>query len=94
MAESKERYLEEEAMQKSILRQYEILRPEGIVCHTFWHGPDSDIYNDLYVNNHRDNDVRMLFGDYFDQLLIQFYKEFETGDSIIYLGKKRAGLPT
>lgn len=85
-------HLEDEALHNSILRQYEILRPGGIVCHSFWHGQDSEIYNELFVNYHTDNDVRKLFGDYFDHLLIRFYKEFETGDSLFYIGKKREGL--
>ena len=86
-------HLEDEALQNSILRQYEILRPGGIVCHTFWHGQDSEIYNDLFVNYHSDNGIRMLFGDYFDHLLIRYYTEFEKGDSFLYIGKRRERLP-
>ena len=86
-------HLEDDALQNSILRQYEILRPGGIVCHTFWHGQDSEIYNELFVNYHSDDGVRMLFGDYFDTLLIHYYKEFEKGDSFLYIGKKKAGPP-
>lgn len=82
-------HLEDEALQNSILRQYEILRPGGIVCHTFWYGQDSEIYNDLFVNYHSDTGVGMLFGDYFDPLLIQYYEEFEKGDSFLYIGKSK-----
>jgi hypothetical protein len=45
-----------------------------------------------YIRIARGHDFRMLFGDYFDQLLIQFYKEFEKSDSFLYIGKKREGL--
>lgn len=86
-------HLEDEALHSSIKRQYEILKPGGIVCHTFWHGEDSEIYNDLFVNYHTDNDIRSLFEDYFDQLVIQYYQEFEPGDSFLYIGKKREGPP-
>ena len=86
-------HLEDEALQSSILRQYEILHPGGIVCHTFWHGQESEIFNELFVNYHTESDIRSLFEDYFDHLSIQFYKEFETGDSLIYFGKKKKDLP-
>jgi SAM-dependent methyltransferase len=85
-------HLEDETLQNAIPRQYEILHPGGIVCHTFWHGEDSEIYNDLFVNYHTDDGIKMLFGDYFDPLLIRYYKEFEESDSFLYIGKKKEGL--
>ncbi len=82
-------HLEDEALEASIKRQSEVLNPGGIVCHTFWNGEDSEVYNDLFVNYHSDTGIRTLFEDHFDLLLIQFYKEFEKGDSILYIGKKK-----
>jgi len=87
-------HLEDEALINSVRRQYEILKPGGIVCHTFWHGQDSEIYNDLFVNYHTDDGIAMLFGEYFDHKLFHYYKEFEKADSFLYIGKKRKGLPT
>ena len=87
-------HLEDEALEASIKRQFEILNPDGIVCHTFWRGEDSEIYNDLFVNYHTDAGIRTLFEDRFDPLLIRFYKEFEDGDSILYIGKKKKGQPS
>lgn len=82
-------HLEDEALEASIKRQSEVLNPGGIVCHTFWNGEDSEVYNDLFVNYHSDTGIRTLFEEHFDLLLIQFYKEFEKGDSILYIGKKK-----
>jgi cyclopropane fatty-acyl-phospholipid synthase-like methyltransferase len=82
-------HLEDEALEASIKRQSEVLNPGGIVCHTFWNGEDSEVYNDLFVNYHSDTGIRTLFEDHFDLLLLQFYKEFEKGDSILYIGKKK-----
>ena len=82
-------HLEDEALEASVKRQSEVLNPGGIVCHTFWNGEDSEIYNDLFVNKHTDTGIRTLFEDRFDPLLIRFYKEFEKGDSILYIGKKK-----
>ena len=84
-------HLEDEALIKSVKRQYEILHPGGIVCHSFWYGQDSETYNEMFVNYHTDEGICGLFGDYFEHKLIRFYKEFEKGDSFLYIGKKRKG---
>ena len=82
-------HLEDEALETSIHRQAEILKPGGIVCHTFWKGKDSEIYNDLLVNYHTDTGLRELFETLFEPLLIKYYQEFEKSDSLLYIGKKK-----
>lgn len=82
-------HLEDEDLEASVKRQFEILNPGGIVCHSFWKGEDSEIYNDLFVNYQLESGIRALFQDTFDTLLVKFYKEFEEGDSILYIGKKK-----
>lgn len=82
-------HLEDEDLESSIRRQAEILNPGGIVCHSFWRGEDSETYNELFVNYHSDTGLRELFEDRFEPLLIKYYKEFEDGDSILYIGKKK-----
>lgn len=82
-------HLEDEALVASIERQYNILKTGGIVCHSFWKGEESELYNDLFVNYHSDSGLRILFAKYFDPLLIQFYQEFEKSDSILYIGRKK-----
>lgn len=84
-------HLEDAALEASVRRQFDILNPGGIVCHSFWNGEDSEIYNDLFVNYHTDAGISTLFKDRFDPLLIRFYKEFDEGDSILYIGKKKEG---
>lgn len=85
-------HLEDEKLDASIKRQAKILNPGGIVCHTFWRGEDSETYNELFVNYHSDTGLRSMFGAYFDPLLIKYYPEFEEGDSILYIGKKKKEL--
>lgn len=84
-------HLEDEDLEASVKRQFEILKPGGLVCHTFWKGEDSEIYNDLFVNYHTETGIRTLFKKNFDPLLVKFYKEFEEGDSILYIGRKKKG---
>lgn len=86
-------HLEDEALKASIIRQAKILNPGGMVCHTFWEGKDSEIFNNLFVNYHNVTDLRALFENHFETMLIQYYKEFEKDDSILFIGKKKKELP-
>ena len=82
-------HLKDDALIKSIKRQYELLHPGGIVCHSFWYGQDSEYYNDMFVNYHSDEGIRVLFGEYFNHKLFLYYKEFEKADSFLYIGQKK-----
>lgn len=82
-------HLEDDALLSSIKRQFELLHPGGIVCHSFWYGQDSEFYNDMFVNYHSDEGIRTLFGEYFNHRLFHYYKEFEKADSFLYIGQKK-----
>lgn len=82
-------HLEDEALVNSIKRQFELLHPGGIVCHSFWYGQDSEFYNNMFVNYHSDEGIRILFGDYFHHKLFHYYREFEEADSFLYIGQKK-----
>ena len=82
-------HLDDQALEASIARQFDILNPGGIVCHTFWKGEDSEIFNDLLVNYHSDTGLRSIFEKHFEPLLIQYYQEFEEDDSILFIGQKK-----
>ena len=82
-------HLKDDALIHSIRRQHKLLRPGGLVCHSFWYGQDSEYYNDMFVNYHSDEGIRVLFGEYFDHLLFHYYKEFEKADSFLYIGQKK-----
>ena len=73
----------------SIKRQYEILNSNGIICHSFWKGEGSEIFKGLFVNYHNEVDLKEVFKNYFEILLIENYKEFENDDSILLIGKKK-----
>lgn len=82
-------HLSDSELASSIMRQYEILQPKGIVCHSFWKGKGSEVYKGLFVNYHSITTISSLFGNYYDMLTIKSYKEFETDDSILLIAKKR-----
>jgi len=82
-------HLKDEEIEASIKRQFEILNPDGIICHSFWKGEGSEIYNGLFVNYQSASSIKNLFGNDFEILLIEDYKEFENNDSIQLIGKKK-----
>ncbi len=81
--------LSNEALMASIQRQYEQLNPNGIVCHSFWKGEGTENYEGMSVNNHLEAGLQRFFEKHFEILLIAAYKEFEAGDSLLLIGRKK-----
>tara|TARA_R110002050_G_scaffold85091_1_gene181553 strand:- start:15761 stop:16330 length:570 start_codon:yes stop_codon:yes gene_type:complete len=82
-------HLTNEELRKSIQRQASILNPNGIICHSFWKGEGDEVFNGLLVNYQTDKSLRILSEGYFEVLLLEEYKEFEDGDSLLLIGKKK-----
>ena len=82
-------HLEDDELVASILRQQDILTNEGIICHSFWKGEGSEIFKGLFVNYHTESKLREFFEELFEILLIEPYAEFEEGDSLLLIGKKK-----
>lgn len=82
-------HLKDNELIDSIKRQFEILNPEGIICHSFWKGIGSEIFKGLFVNYHSEEVLRNFFDPYFEILIVESYDEFEKGDSILILGRKK-----
>ena len=81
-------HLQDDELEKSILAQYALLKEDGIICHSFWCGEGSEIFNGLFVNYHTEMDLDNLFNKHFQILLITPYAEFEAGDSLLLIAKK------
>ena len=73
----------------SVKRQSEVLNSNGIICHSFWKGEDSEIFKGLFVNYHDKSSLRKFYETGFDILTLDTYKEFEDGDSLLLIGKKK-----
>ena len=82
-------HLKDNELIDSIKRQYEILNPNGIICHSFWNGEGSEIFKGLFVNYHSEKALRDFFEEFFEILLIDCYAEFEDADSLLLIGKKK-----
>ena len=82
-------HLNDDELTTSIKRQYELLHPDGIVCHSFWKGEGSEVFKGLFVNYHNVSNLRDSFENFFEVLSIEEYKEFEDKDSLLLIGKKK-----
>ena len=82
-------HLTDNELTNSIKRQYEILKPNGIICHSFWKGEGSEIFKDLFVNYHDEVNLIEFFKEYFEILSIEYYKEFANEDSLLLIGRKK-----
>lgn len=82
-------HLTDEELIKSAKRQSDILLPKGIICHSFWKGEGEELYNGLLVNYKSEPDLIVLFGDDFEIIIIEEYKEFKENDSLLFIGKKK-----
>ena len=81
-------HLNDDQITASMKNQHKILNPQGIICHSFWRGEDSEVFNGLFVNYLTEDNIKHLFGEYFTILLMKKYKEFEQNDSIVVVAKK------
>ncbi|MGQ7868096.1 class I SAM-dependent methyltransferase [Sunxiuqinia sp. sy24] len=82
-------HLTDEELRKSILRQVDLLNSNGIICHSFWKGEGEEVFKGLLVNSQTDESLRILFEDNFEILLLEEYNEFEDGDSLLLIGRKK-----
>ena len=67
----------------------DILNINGIICHSFWKGEGDEIFKGLLVNYQTYENLRILFEDYFEVLLLEEYREFEDEDSLLLIGTKK-----
>lgn len=82
-------HLNDVELKDSIKRQSEILKVNGVISHSFWKGKDFEIFKGLHVNYHEEEDLKIIFEKYFEIISITKYQEFDEGDSILLVGKKR-----
>jgi len=82
-------HLKDQKLLKSFKRQFELLNENGIICHSFWKGEDSEVFKGLFVNYYNESSLKEKFINWFEIILIEDYKEFEDNDSLLFIGKKK-----
>lgn len=83
-------HLTKAELEASIKRQHDVVKPEGIICHSFWRGEGSEYFKDMLVTYHNAESLQALFGPYFEPLLIKTYQEFDPEDSLLLIARRRS----
>ncbi len=82
-------HLTRDALSKSIKRQAEVLEPDGIICHSFWHGNKEEIYDGLLFMYYTADELQSFFETEFEIMKIEKYSEIEQNDSIYLIARKK-----
>lgn len=73
--------------EKSLLNQTELLKPNGVVCHSFWLGDDDIEKDGFFAKYYRENELGQIFEMNYEIVDSQVYTEEEKNDSIFIIGK-------
>lgn len=82
-------HLTDDQLAESVNRQSDILNDKGIICHSFWQGEGSEVFKGLFVNYHTESTLKATFGERFEVISVVPYAEFEAGDSLLLIGRKK-----
>ena len=82
-------HLKDDELTRSVARQAEILKKAGVICHSFWKGEGSETFKGMFVNYHTESQLREFFEPLFEIISISPYEEFETGDSLLLIAKRK-----
>ncbi|MEQ9299799.1 MAG: class I SAM-dependent methyltransferase [Cyclobacteriaceae bacterium] len=82
-------HLTNDQLAQSVNNQAKLLNSKGIICHSFWKGEGSEVFKGLFVNYHTENGLRDAFGLHFDVISVMPYEEFEAGDSLLLIGRRK-----
>lgn len=81
-------HLSDEQLDNSIKRQWEIVNPGGVICHSFWKGEGSETFKGMYVNYHIEEKLKRRLEGKFEVVLSKSYPEFEAEDSFLIIARK------
>jgi len=82
-------HLTREELKQSIIRQTEILEPNGIIFHSFWRGEKEENFDGLLFIYYTAEQLRALYKDSFDIIKIEIYQEMEPNDSLYIIARKK-----
>ena len=77
-------------LRKSLRRQSDILKRNGLVMHSFWKGNKQERFSGLLFTYYTAGQIVQLFEDLFEPLEIVVYSEMKSEDSIYFIGRKKS----
>lgn len=82
-------HLTQEQLTESLKQQANILNPNGIALHSFWHGEGDEAMYGLHFAYYSEATLSEVVGDEYDVIEIARYTEGEKDDSLFIILKKR-----
>jgi len=80
-------HLSIEDLEKSLIRQQQVIEPNGLFAHTFWLGDKEFTMEGMFFKFYNREELLNLIGKYFTIVELYDYVEFEEDDSIFIFAK-------
>jgi len=77
-------------MFKSLLRQVDVLKSNGLLFHSFWYGKTSERFDGLLFNYYNEGFLHRAVGTEYELVEMKKYTEMEKDDSIYMILRKRS----
>ena len=75
-------HLTRDELRRSLQRQSEIIRPDGLLLHGLWAGTTTEEYDGLHDTRYLPDTLRSMVPDTLDIVECTFYAEMDTDDSL------------
>jgi cyclopropane fatty-acyl-phospholipid synthase-like methyltransferase len=83
-------HLSEDELQQSFLRQEDVLNPQGILFHSFWHGDKEEFFHGLRFRYYTEEKLLGIVELRFEVVAMERYTEMEDDDSIYLVLRARS----
>lgn len=80
-------HLTMEQLKKSLARQQQVLKANGLFAHTFWLGDKEFTMEGMLFVFHDLDKLKKVISQYFTIVDLYIYKEFEDGDSVFIIAR-------
>lgn len=80
-------HLTEDALKTSLNQQMKVLKPKGIIAHSFWLGEENQTMNGLLFTYYNEKHLLDMISESFEVLTTLKYEEFEKDDSIFIIAR-------
>lgn len=84
-------HLSADELAASFARQYDVLRPGGLMFHSFWHGEGQAEFGGLTLVYHNEAELREQLAPAFEVVAIERHAKMTDGDSIYVIARKAGG---
>lgn len=84
-------HLAKEILKESLKLQASLLKPNGLIAHSFWLGDESKEIEGLLFTYYTRAELLSVISQTFDIISTQSYKEFDEDDSLFVIARIRVG---